>query len=88
MSKKQPCPHCNYEVDTHSSIESKEYTPSKGDVSICIKCAGWNKFDDELSLIKFTDEDEANSDPELITQMKAISLQIKNIKEYPNGRTN
>jgi hypothetical protein len=42
------CPACGEAIDRASHIEG-ESAPSPGDVSICIRCAAVNLFDDDLS---------------------------------------
>jgi len=75
MIKETTCPHCGQVINGHASIEAGAL-PSVNDLSICAKCAKWNKFDDNLNLIKFTEEDEKNADPALISQLKLISSEL------------
>lgn len=41
-----PCPDCGLEQD--SALGETGHAPSKGDVSICIKCAGISVFGDGM----------------------------------------
>jgi hypothetical protein len=73
---KDKCPRCGYEIDAHSNADS-EATPKANDVSICLKCAGFNKFDENLKLVEFTAEDMENTDPSLLAEMDHIASKIK-----------
>jgi hypothetical protein len=44
------CPHCGYVTDCASGLTHAS-PPRPGDISICLKCTGINRFDHSLKLI-------------------------------------
>ncbi len=82
FKKQVVCPHCDYKMDCHSGVDKDDITlPEKDNISICFNCVGWNKYTDTLDLVKFTEEDINNSDPELIDHLKFVSEELKKAKE-------
>jgi hypothetical protein len=79
MSKQLECPHCGYKIDSHTAVGDLGL-PAVDDLSVCINCTKWNKFDKDLNLVKFTEEDEKNSDPQLLVKLKSISDEILKVK--------
>jgi hypothetical protein len=53
--KPSPCGHCGEMLDGASAGPGA--VPGPGDLTMCIKCGGFNRFDDEMLLAKVTDED-------------------------------
>lgn len=53
--KPSPCGHCGEMLDGASA--GPGVVPGPGDMTICMKCCGFNRFDDEMLLAKVTDED-------------------------------
>lgn len=74
------CPGCGYEVDTHTSANDPSETPSPNDISICLGCGTFNKFNEDLKLVPFTEEDLESTDPRLRAEMERISEKIKSNK--------
>ena len=79
MAKQLECPHCGFEINTHVA-DRDQSLPATNDVSICINCSKWNKFDKDLNLIKFTEEDIKNSDPLFIKKLTKLSEEILQVK--------
>jgi hypothetical protein len=79
-TKVTPCPSCGYTIDAHISPGEPEAKPSPHDVSICAMCVTWNKYDENLDLVPFTQEDRENSDSELLAQMDMIEKTLKDSK--------
>lgn len=70
------CPSCGYVIDAHSNTDDDESMPKPDDLSVCAKCAAWNKFDKNLKLVPLTDEDKLNCDDEILVELKRVSAQI------------
>ena len=83
--KDDSCPACGYKVDTHAApTDAESRGPIENDISICLSCGAWNKFDKDLNIIPFTEEDKNNASPELIVEMEKITGRIKSIREKEN----
>ena len=56
---RQYCPICEHKIDRASCVsESGEYaTPTAGDATVCIRCANWLVFRDDLSMRPMTPEE-------------------------------
>lgn len=77
-TEKSKCPQCGYTLDAHDSMDPVDQrSPEKDDISICIKCASWNMFNEDLSLRTMTEEDINHIDPETISHMTRFSNEIK-----------
>lgn len=50
-----PCGHCGVVLENASA--AKDVVPAAGDISVCVKCYGFNRFDAELRNVKVTDEE-------------------------------
>lgn len=74
------CPKCGYKMDTHTSANDPSETPSPNDISICLNCGTFNKFNEDLKLVEFTQEDLENTDSELRVEIERISQKIKSNK--------
>lgn len=49
------CPDCGYQTDAATSAtKSEESRPSPGDVSICMRCSAFLRFDDNMHLVALT----------------------------------
>lgn len=76
------CPHCGHTLDRHESTDAVDKrAPEKDDISICIKCASWNMFNEDLSLRVMTEEDINNIDPETIAHMQRFTTEIKKLND-------
>jgi hypothetical protein len=62
FDKTTPCPWCGTELNAAAGISDKANTPTPGDLSICIKCAGMLCFADDLIPQKATLEEIADLD--------------------------
>lgn len=54
QTPKDHCPHCGRMTDRQTSFEGE--TPSEGQLSICIGCAGVSVFSPELKLVMVPDK--------------------------------
>ena len=59
----QGCPKCGYTIDACSGIDHNN-GPQPEDLTLCINCAAYLQFDDELRLVMFTDEQLLDLDDE------------------------
>jgi len=75
--KKTACPNCGYSIDAHAATDGVNDKPKKDDISICAKCATWNKYTEDLEIVTLTEEDKENIAPELLLEMQGISERIK-----------
>ena len=76
MRKSTFCPVCNAEIDAHTCV-TEEATPVEGDVSVCFKCGGWAKYNENLDLAPFTKKDEEEYGPDIIAQLTKVSDAVK-----------
>lgn len=51
--KKCECPYCLHKVDSAINEFDETVLPSKGDITLCIKCGEVSEFNEEMNLIKF-----------------------------------
>ena len=58
--KPSSCPYCGDRPNAASNPYGD--TPSPGDLTVCSKCRNWLEFDDDMKLIKTTDEHINESD--------------------------
>jgi hypothetical protein len=56
-----PCPWCGEDLTAASGVNHPN-NPEPGDCTICIYCAGWCIFDEQLLLRKPTSEEQAEID--------------------------
>lgn len=73
-----PCGHCGKRLDNASGAPGERVEP--GCYSICTSCGGLNRFDDEMRLVRVSDEELAEMPEDFRTQteeMKALLLQGK-----------
>jgi len=48
----KPCPHCGYLIDAHTVVKNEvSVTPKPGDYSICLKCTGFMKYDQDMNML-------------------------------------
>ncbi len=66
---KNECPYCGYFTDRVGSLEAN-LTPSKGDVSLCIRCGNISEFGEKLKLVKFNLDTLTLEEKEEITRIK------------------
>ena len=57
------CPKCGHTLDACTGI-GHENSPSPGDLTLCIKCAAYLQFDDDLKLVTFPEEQLLDLDDE------------------------
>lgn len=70
------CPWCGKHNELASNVTS-ESPPSPGDVSICIECANWSVFDDDMMSRKVAEDDPMMADPKI----KIITLAVQQLRE-------
>lgn len=73
-----PCGHCGKRLDNASGAPGERVEP--GCYSICTSCGGLNRFDDEMLLVRVSDEELAEMPGDFQAQaqeMKALLLQGK-----------
>lgn len=78
--KENNCPSCGKLTDTATAVEG-DYTPSDGDISLCIYCGAINQFDSELNIVPMPLETLANikySEPETYDVILKTVGYIKN----------
>lgn len=88
-TNKDNCPACGYGIDTHSASDDPAFrSPGPHDVSICLKCGAHNKFDKDLKLVPFTQEDRERAEPSLLAEMDAITGRIHKFNEEQKQKLN
>lgn len=69
------CPHCDALLDRSVGVnEPDQRAPRPGDRSICIHCGNPCKFDDDMKLVKLTDEEmkQAMADPYISKMLEMV----------------
>jgi hypothetical protein len=72
------CPHCGSLFDTATGM-TRNHSLKPGDVTICIECASWMVFTDELGLRPFTAQEIAALDFETHKLLTAATAAIKGL---------
>ena len=80
-TKENQCPYCGYKIDAASDIADEKNTPKKGDVSICIKCAGLMTFTEDCSLVEMTQEEFHELPDEVKKQLAKLRICILEMRE-------
>jgi len=52
------CPHCG-KLNDHATGEDADVKPQPGSYTICFSCTGVGRFDEQMQLVKVTDDDIA-----------------------------
>lgn len=50
------CPDCGSRMDHTTSLSDPAHRPATGDISICLGCAGVMQFDENMGLVRASDE--------------------------------
>lgn len=82
------CPHCGYEADRASHVDKeggKSVPPAAGDLTVCINCAGWSFYSDDLSLRIPTVEEIASLDPGTRTVLNQLIRAATHLHENKHG---
>ena len=76
------CPGCGYPIDSHACTDPDDPggKPGKDDLSLCVKCLTWHKYDDNVKLLPLTPEDISKIDPETIAHMAKVRDKMLAIK--------
>lgn len=73
------CPHCGYMIDCATGASSPDIKPRGGDFSMCLKCGGLLRYNDDLTVRSMVDEDWAElsvNQIALINKMRSIQKSI------------
>lgn len=76
------CPNCGYKCDTVSTMETSTRLPSPLDFSLCMKCGQVNQFDDDLRIVRPSNEfmlDFANNNVDKFLEIQKFSQAIKQL---------
>lgn len=79
--KESACPHCGKALDAATSTQDPGARPGPGDVSICIECTNWNKYNENLELEPFTEADRESAEDGLLAEMDRIQDKLRKSKE-------
>jgi hypothetical protein len=80
-TKESTCPYCGYKIDAISGIDNEKDMPKKGDVSICIKCAGFMTFTEDCSLVEMKQEEFHELPDQVKKQLAKLRDCILEIRE-------
>jgi len=80
------CPYCGYEIDSHTTVAVEQTLPEKDDLSVCFNCANICKYDEDLKLIPFTEEDSLKTDPETLKLLESVIKKIKDHRKEDTGK--
>jgi hypothetical protein len=53
------CPHCGIACPLASNAQGERVHPKTDDMSLCVECGRWARFDEHMQLVKPTPEDMA-----------------------------
>lgn len=70
--EQKPCPHCG--KDNIEQLGNKPGGPKPGDASLCVYCAAWGIFDEELNLRKPTEAEATKLADDEFAQMVVQQL--------------
>lgn len=73
------CPKCGCLINASTGIEDENQMPSKGDISICIKCASILEFDENLKLKLCPQETINGVDEELLKVIVKTKMYVLNL---------
>jgi len=48
------CPQCACAIDAHTHLSGDDATPTPGSLSVCLRCAAYLSFNDDLSIRPLT----------------------------------
>lgn len=77
------CPVCKTDLDMASPVDG-ESVPGPNDLTVCIQCGAWNKYNEDMKITTLTQEERDNMDPVLQKQMDEVSAKITDIKTKLN----
>lgn len=78
------CPICSHKIDAATAVnKTGEYaTPTAGDVTVCIRCANWLIFRDDLSMRPITQEERRELTLEVRAALVAVTMSVNQL-EWP-----
>ena len=72
-----PCPICKAAHDRATSVTADAAAPEPGDLTVCIKCASWLRFTDDMQLV-FVEDAEYRTLPEHVRiHLQEASLAVR-----------
>lgn len=74
------CPHCGKLINTCTAVNSDDL-PLPGDLTICIGCAGINRYGDDMALEAFPDVLIDTLDPEFREQLLDAQQMLRELKD-------
>jgi len=77
MIPERNCPSCSKKLDAASNLENENIQPKSGDVSICLYCASFLTFTEDLSIRLLTTEEVAD----LEDNIRIVLLKMRRIIE-------
>jgi hypothetical protein len=77
MKTKQTLFCCGYEVDMATDVDSTGAVPKPKDVTICLNCGAWLKFNEDLKCIRFEAEDLLDLTDEQLNKMRRATEMIR-----------
>jgi hypothetical protein len=72
-----PCPNCGYEIHMHSNTKEDESGPAPNNLSLCYQCLTLIKFDNDLKLVKLTEDEYKQIPVETLSEVKLLIQQIQ-----------
>ena len=79
--KESACSHCGKALDSAISTQNPGVRPGPGDVSICIECTNWNKYNENLELEPFTETDRESAEDGFLAEMDRVQDKLRKSKE-------
>lgn len=73
------CPHCGAINDRATPVQNEGAVPIPGDFSVCIKCAGINKFGEDMALEKLSHEEFESLPFDVKTDLLKAMLKIQEL---------
>lgn len=73
-----PCPYCGAPLETTHSLEQGGAVP--GAFTVCIKCAGFSQFDEQLKLKAVSDAEIESFPPEFRAHVEDLRSLVQHVK--------
>lgn len=78
--KETKCPVCSHEFDSASGVSKPEAIPKPGDLSICIECTAFLRYDDAMDMRLLTAEEIVDLDASVRGELVRARKEIKEMR--------
>lgn len=78
------CPSCGYLMDSATCLADERKRPNAGDLSICIKCVSFLRFDQDLHLRAMTPDEFKALHPDERAELWRCASAVRRVLESRN----